>query len=107
MAIIKYDFFVSILNPFPFQEKNLVLTFWTGMFMFLPDHPPLSKTRPSDGGAEMALQGRLQLLKLTWIDEAVEGLLTPETMPGGKCDQKWGNTPFEGDLRYKGSQQNG
>lgn len=49
--------------------------------MFLPDHPP-NRKRPSDGGAEMAFQGSLQLLKLTWIDEAVKGLLTPETMPG-------------------------
>ena len=51
--------------------------------MFLPDHPP-NRKRPSDGGAEMAFQGSLQLLKLTWIDEAVKGLLTPETMPGGE-----------------------
>lgn len=77
MAIIKYDFFVSILNPFPFQKKKSCPDFLDGHVMFLPDHPPLSKTRPSDGGAEMALQGSLELLKLTWIDEAVEGLLTP------------------------------
>lgn len=29
----------------------------------------------------MALQGGLQLLKLTWIDEAVKGLLTPGEPP--------------------------
>ena len=49
----------------------------------------------------MALQGSLQLLKLTWIDEAVEGLLTPP-MRGESANQKWGNTPFGGRSKVQG-----